>query len=224
MFEGFADAKATFFKKLAKHNDREWFGEHKEEYEEGWNGPMKTVLEEVRDKIDASFPHCELDEPKTFRIYRDVRFSKDKAPYKTHVGGLIPTRRTGRKITDVPMALYFHVGAEESFAAAGHYMMEPESLARFRKATADDKRGRELTGLLARLAKKGYAARAHEVLKRPPKGYDPEHPRAELLKWKGCIVRMPDLPNGILAKRDLVPWLVAASRATAPLVTWLALA
>ena len=224
MFEGFADADAKFFKKLAKHNDREWFGEHKEEYEEGWNGPMKMVLEEVRDKIDASYPHCELSEPKVFRIYRDVRFSKEKVPYKTHVGGLIPTHRTGRKITDVPMALYFHVGADESFAAAGHYMMEAESLGRFRNAVADEKRGKELASLLARLEKKGYAARAHEALKRPPKGFDPDHPRAALLKWKGCIVRMPNLPKGILAKRDLVPWLVAASKATAPLVTWLALA
>lgn len=223
MFEGFADADAKFFKRLAKNNNRDWFGEHKAEYEEGYAAPMKALLEEVRDKIDAAYPHCELADAKAFRIHRDVRFSKDKLPYKTHIGGLIPVQRTGKRVTDIPMALYFHVSPEESFAASGHYMMEPDSLGRFRKAVADD-RGKELAQIIAKLGKKGYRASAHESLKRPPKGFDPDHPRAEMLKWKGCIVRMPPLPKGVLAKRALVPWLVTACKTTAPLVSWLAFA
>ena len=99
-----------FFRLLAKNQSREWFQAHKAEFEEGWLSPMKDLLGEVRHAIDKGFPHCDLDDPKIFRIYRDVRFSKDKAPYKTHVGGLIPVKRSGRT-TEVPIALYFQVGS-----------------------------------------------------------------------------------------------------------------
>ncbi len=190
-FEGFADAKAEFFKKLAKKNERPWFVAHKAEFEEGWNAPMKLLLADVREAIDGAYPHCDLDEPKVFRIFRDVRFSKDKSPYKTHIGGYIPLRRAGKKATDAPMALYFHVGDKELFGGAGYYMMEPESLERFRSAVADDKRGKELEKLLAALVKKGFIVGEHEMLKRVPKGYEADHPRGDLLRRKGLVVTFP---------------------------------
>lgn len=91
-----------------------------------------------------------------FRRFRDVRFSKDKSPYKTHVAGRIPTTRSG-KVTEVPMALYVHVGEPNSFAAAGHYMMDPRALEKFRASVADSKRGAELDKLLKALPKKGWS-------------------------------------------------------------------
>jgi uncharacterized protein (TIGR02453 family) len=223
-FEGFADASARFFKSLAKKNEREWFLAHKSEFEEGWNAPMKLLLSDVRDAIDKAYPHCDLAEPKVFRVFRDVRFSKDKSPYKTHIGGFIPLARQGKRATDLPMALYFHVGATETFGAAGHYMMEPDSLERFRSAVADDKRGAELDKLLARLAKRGFPPDSHERLKRVPKGFDPDHPRADLLKRKGLVVSFPSLPAGLLAKPRLSQWLADACKTAAPLVEWLAFA
>jgi uncharacterized protein (TIGR02453 family) len=223
-FTGFADANAKFFKSLAKRNEREWFVAHKSEFEEGWNVPMKLLLSEVRDAIDGAYPHLDLAEPKIFRIFRDVRFSKDKSPYKTHIGGLLPLVRQGKKATDLPAALYFHVGATETFGAAGHYMMEPDSLDRFRAAVADDKRGAELDKLLARLDKKGFSADSHERYKRVPKGFDPDHPRAELLKRKGLIVNFPSVPAGLLEKPRLAQWLADACKTAAPLVEWLAFA
>src|SRR5260370_40969031 len=105
---------------------------------------MKLLLSEVREAIDGAYAHCDLDEPKVFRIFRDVRFSKDKSPYKTHLGGMIPLKRGGKKITDLPMALYFHVGAPTTFGAAGHYNMEPESLASLRAAADGDLRWKAL--------------------------------------------------------------------------------
>jgi uncharacterized protein (TIGR02453 family) len=223
-FEGFADDDGKFFRKLAKNNERTWFLEHKPEFDEGWNAPMKLLLAEVRDAIDASFAHCDLDEPKVFRIFRDVRFAKDKSPYKTHIGGFIPLKRSGKRTTDLPMALYFHVGAKEKFGAAGHYIMEPDSLARFRTAVADESRGKALVKLLASLAKKGFPADEHEGYQRVPKGFDPAHPRAELLKRKGLIVDFPALPAGILATPKLVRWLADGCKTAAPLVEWLAFA
>jgi len=223
-FAGFADSDAKFWKGLAKKNERAWFNAHKSEFEDGWNEPMKLLLADVRAAIDKSYRHIDLGEPKVFRVFRDVRFSKDKSPYKTHIGGFIPLERRGKKVTDLPMALYFQVGATEIFAAAGHYMMESESLTRFRSAVADDKRGRELTKLLASLAKAGFAASSHDALKRVPKGYDPEHPRANLLKAKGLIVTFPPVPKRLLTSPKLVPWLAAACKKTSSLVELLAFA
>jgi uncharacterized protein (TIGR02453 family) len=222
-FEGFADDGAKFFRALAKHQSRDWFQAHKTEFEEGWNGPMRQLLLEVRDAIDKTYRHCDLDAPKVFRIYRDVRFSKDKSPYKTHVGGVIPIKRAG-KMTEVPMALYLHVGQPHSFGAAGHYMMDPSALERFRKAVADPKRGRELDRILASLAKKGFSTESHDTYARVPKGYDPAHPRAEHLKRKGLHVGFPAIPKGLLAKPKLVPWLANQAKAAAPLVEWLVFA
>jgi uncharacterized protein (TIGR02453 family) len=222
-FQGFAD-EGTFFKRLARNNERPWFLEHKAEFEEGWNAPMKLLLAEVRASIDAAYKHCELDEPKVFRIFRDVRFAKDKSPYKTHIGAFIPLARSGKKVIDLPMALYFHVGAKERFGASGHYRLEPESLARFRTAVADEARGKELVKILRALAKKGFPTDTHEGFKRVPKGFDPEHPRADLLKRRGLVVEFPALPSALLVDAKLVKWLTGACKTAAPLVEWLTFA
>jgi len=222
-FQGFADAKAKFFEQLAKNQDRTWFQAHKAEFEAGWQAPMKELLAEVRAGVDSAYRHCDLDEPKQFRIFRDVRFGKDKSPYKTHVGGLIPTARRG-KVTEVPIALYVHVGQPNSFAAAGQYMMDARSLERYRVAVAEDKSGKELTKLLAALVKKGFVVRSHDSYKRMPKGYDVDHPRAEHLLRKGLTVGFPELPKGILVKPELSRWLVTHAKLAAPLVEWLTFA
>jgi len=222
-FTGFADAGAKFFQRLAKNQDREWFRAHKVEFEEGYQAPMKELLAEVRTGIDRAYKHCDLDEPKLFRIFRDVRFGKDKSPYKTHVGGLIPISRRG-KVTEVPMALYLHVGQPNSFAAAGHYMMDPRSLERYRAAVVDEKSGKELTKVLAALTKKGFIVRSYDSYKRMPKGYDVDHPRAEHLLRKGLTVGFPEFPKGILTSPKFSSWLVSQTKLAAPFVEWLTFA
>jgi len=221
-FEGFADDEGKFFRALAKKQSREWFQAHKEEFEAGWNGPMKLLVAELREAIDGHYPHCDLGDAKVFRIFRDVRFSKDKSPYKTHIGGYVPTKRSGAA-TGGPAALYVHVGTER-FGAAGHYMMDGPDLARFRAAVADDARGKELVKIIARLEKKGHTIETHEPAKRVPKGFDPEHPRAELLKYKGLVTTFPKFPKGLIAGRKLLAWLVDRSKEAAPLVEWLVFA
>src|SRR5262245_48210704 len=134
-FRGFADSKGAFFTRLAKNQDKEWFTAHKAEYETGWQAPMKLLLDGVRAKIDSAYPHLGLGESRVMRIYRDVRFSKDKSPYKTWMGGGVPlAQRKSSKLPEAPSALYFHVSPKECFGGAGMYMMDPTTLARFRKA------------------------------------------------------------------------------------------
>ena len=102
-------------------------------------------------------------------------------------------------------------------------MMLPPQLARFRAAVLDD-RGAELARILRKLRGAGYAVGAHEELKKVPRGLDEEHPRADLLRYKGLIVTFPALPPKLLVSRALVDWLVKRAAPAAPLVEWLAAA
>ena len=182
---------------------------------------MQALLGEVRERIDAFFPQHPLASPKIFRIYRDVRFAKDKSPYKTHIGGYIGIDGAGQG-PSAPAALYVHLGASEVFVASGQYMMDGPQLARFREAVLDDRQGRALGALLAKLDRAGFAVGSHDTMKRVPRGLDPAHPRADLLRRKGLIVTFPTPPRPLLVKPGLVDWLVGHAKRTAPLVAWLA--
>jgi uncharacterized protein (TIGR02453 family) len=220
-FEGFADREARFFVALARNQRRDWFEAHRAEYEQGWLAPMKALLAEVRERVEPLFAEDALLPPKVFRIHRDVRFSKDKSPYKTHIGGYLALEGSGNG-PSAQAALYLHIGAGELFVAAGQYMMDGGQLARFRAAVADDRRGAALAKLLRSLTRAGYGVGSHETLQRVPRGFDPEHPRADLLKRKGLIVSYPDPPRALLTSRKLVDWLVIRTKRAVPVVEWLA--
>jgi uncharacterized protein (TIGR02453 family) len=220
-FDGFADAERRFFRNLARNQRRDWWEGHRGEYEAGWLAPMRALLDEVRERIEPVFPRQPLAAPKVFRIHRDVRFSKDKSPYKTHIGGYIGIEGAGAG-PSAPAPLYLHLGADELFACAGHYMMDGAQLARYRAAVADDRTGPALAGLLAPLVKAGFQLGSHDTLQKTPRGFDPAHPRADLLRRKGLMVTFPALPAGLLTSRRLLDWLVRHVRRAAPLVEWLA--
>jgi uncharacterized protein (TIGR02453 family) len=218
-FGGFPDTKRAFWKALARNGNREWFQANKERYERDWAAPMLELLTLLREAIDADYPYCDLDEPKVFRIHRDVRFGTDKTPFKDHIAGRIPVKRSGG-VLETPLALYLHLGAE-CFAAAGQYVIPPEQLGRVREAIVDPVRGKELAAILAKLDKRGFTLGAKERLARVPRGFPADHPRAELLKLKGLMMRFPPMPPfGGTSGKDLVRWLRAESKAVAALVEW----
>lgn len=225
-FEGFASL--DFFRELAKRQSRDWFQKHKAAYEQGFVKPMKALLGEAAVRLDRAYPDCEIDEPKVFRIHRDVRFSKDKSPYKTHVAGMLAIRSgSGEKATSTPAALYVHVGfdadakKEERESGAGLYHMDPSQLVRYRAAAIDPKKGAELGSIVRKLEKAKMRFVAAESLKRPPPGVDPEHPHAELLKLKGLVAMFPSMPASLVRKRALLDWVVAQAKLAAPMVRWL---
>jgi uncharacterized protein (TIGR02453 family) len=220
-FEGFADVDRRFFRALARKQRRDWFEAHRREYEDGWLRPMRALLTEMRERIDPLYPRQPLADPKVFRIHRDVRFSKDKSPYKTHIGGYLGIEGSAPG-PSAPAPLYIHLGASELFVCAGHYMMDGPQLARFRTAVLDDRRGEALARMLAALARAGFAIGSHDQLQRVPRGVDPAHPRADLLRRKGLIVTFPALPPALLVSRRLLEWLSRHVRRTAPVVEWLA--
>jgi uncharacterized protein (TIGR02453 family) len=219
-FEGFADVRASFFRALAKHQSRDWFTAHRGEYESGWLEPMHALLGELSERIEGLFPRRQLGEPKVFRIFRDVRFSRDKSPYKTHVAGAIPLGGSG-VVPGGPAAIYVHLGTDV-YVGAGHYSLDPAQLERYRAAVLDERRGAELARITARLTKAGFTLGAYETLKKAPRGVDPAHPRVALLKQKGLVTGFPDLPTELITSRALIPWLLKGAKQTAPLVEWLA--
>lgn len=219
-FTGFDPAGDAFFRELARRQDREWFHAHKADYDALWVRPFTALLSEVARKIEPAYEDCELVPPKVFRIHRDVRFARDKEPYKTHIGGFVAVARAADAISR-PAAFYLQLGSEE-FGGAGVYVFEPASLARYRERVLDDRTGSELSTLMQKLTRAGYVAGGRELLKTPPRGIDPHHPRVELLKHKGLIVTFPAIPPDLKASAKLVDWAVKHARAAAPLVRWLA--
>jgi uncharacterized protein (TIGR02453 family) len=222
-FRGFPDARGDFFLSLALQNDRDWFNRHRAEYEQGWAAPMASLLAEVHDGLRRAYGKRAPGHPKVFRINRDVRFSKDKTPYKTHVAGWIPLE-TGQPTSPgaTPAAIYLHLGVDDRMAGSGCWMLEPDALKRYRAAVLDPKRGATLARLLKPLVADGFTVSSAEALVRVPAGVDADHPRADLLRMKGLVVAPADVPKKLLTRPGLKDWLVEQARAAAPVVGWLA--
>ena len=214
-FTGFDRDAIQFLHELTAEMNREWFEANKPRYQARWVEPLTALLGDVRERLAKAYAPIKLGPPKLFRIYRDTRFSKDKSPYKTHVAGMIPVR-------EGCTALYLHVGTDEEFVGVGTYYFEDAQLPRWRKLVAADKTGKEIAGIVGKLRKAGYQVGGHEDYKKVPKGFAPDHPRAELLKMRGLTGGFPAIPKGLLHKPALADWLALHGKATAPLVSWLA--
>jgi uncharacterized protein (TIGR02453 family) len=218
-FRGFEPSAMQFWHELAAEMSRDWFALHKQRYQELWVAPMTALLESVARPLARRYRPLQLGEPKTLRIYRDVRFSHDKTPYKTHIAGVI--RLAGKPIGEVGnAALYLHLGLDEEYVGVGCYTFDAAKLARWRKAVVGAP-GTALLAILATLRKAGYAPEGHDDYKRVPRGFAPDHPRAALLVHRGLICPFPEIPRGLVHRPGFVDWLVQHARATAPLVIWL---
>jgi uncharacterized protein (TIGR02453 family) len=175
-FDGFPAEGFEFFAELAKHNDRAWLQEHKDVYERACREPMRLLITELGGDIAKS---------RMTRINRDTRFSRDKAPYRTHIA-------VGVK------GNYINLSATGLYVGTGFYKPEPPVLGRFRDAIDDKSTGPRLEKIIKSLRAKGYDVDTHERLKSTPRGYAADHPRIELL-------RMKDIFGGKTFTRE--PWL-----------------
>jgi uncharacterized protein (TIGR02453 family) len=218
-FTGFPASATQFWHELASEMSKEWFVANKQRYETEWVAPMTALLGEVARGLAPVYKPLKLSPPKVMRIYRDVRFSNDKTPYKTHIGAVITV--AGKAVGEGGnAALYVHLGLDEEFVGVGCYQFDAGKLASWRKGVAG-KPGEELQRLVGKLRKAGYEAGGHDDYKKVPKGFAPDHPRAELLKMKGLTGGFPEIPRGLIGKPGLAGWLVKHGKAMAPLVTWL---
>lgn len=219
MFTGFSRMAPGFFHELQVEMNRDWFLANKARYETAWVQPMTALLDDVARRLAPAYKPLRLAEPKVMRIHRDVRFSKDKAPYKTHIGAVITL--AGKKLGEGGnAALYVHLGVDEELVGVGTYMFDAERLARWRKAVAG-KQGVALATLIAKLRKAGYEVGGHDDYKKVPRGFAEDHPRAELLKMRGLTGGPGDIPRGMLHEAAFADWLVEHGKRLAPLVRWL---
>jgi len=164
-FTGWKGDFQGFFVGLKLNNSKAYFDAHRKQYDEEVKGPMVALLAD----LEPEFGAAHLSRPN-----RDIRFAADKSPYKTNI--YADSREGG----------YVALDSDNLTAAGGRYMVDGEQLARFRKAVAADRTGKELAAIVAALQKKGYEIGGQE-LKRVPSPYPQDHPRAELLKHKRLI-------------------------------------
>jgi uncharacterized protein (TIGR02453 family) len=218
-FTGFDRAAMQFWHELASEMNRDWFVANKDRYEALWVTPMIALLTDVGRRIAPAYRPLTLGPPKVLRIYRDVRFSNDKTPYKTHIGAVITV--AGKAVGEGGnAAMYLHFGIEEELVGVGCYRFDGDKLRAWRKAVAG-KAGAALVPVIAKLRKAGYAVGGHDDYKKVPTGFAADHPRADLLKRKGLTGGFPEIPAGLFHKAELADWLVKHGKAMAPLVIWL---
>ena len=180
-----------FFKKLQKNNNREWFTEHKLEFK-AIEAEVKQVYNEIYNRLNS---HDEIDKLKLFRIYRDVRFSKDKTPYKTHFGGSFH-----RKKPELRGGYYLHIAPNnESFLATGFWQPNPADLLRMRKEfEMDSDEMREIIN--NKNFKSVWGELEGDEVKTAPKGFNKEDKNIDLIKKKQYIFTKKFTDKEILSK------------------------
>jgi uncharacterized protein (TIGR02453 family) len=165
-FEGFPDEGLVFYEGLEADNSKTYWTRHKADYDTHVRLPLQALLDELAPEFGTA---------KIFRPYRDVRFSADKAPYKTQMGAQLAGGG------------YLQLSADGLAAGLGTYVMAKDQLERFRAAVDDERTGTELEAVVAEVQAKDIEVTGREVLKTAPRGYPKDHPRIELLRHKSLI-------------------------------------
>ena len=176
-FPGFRAEGLQFLSDLARNNDRDWFKPRKQTFDDELQWPFRCLVADFARRAPAAgLPLTGDPKRSLFRIYRDTRFSKNKRPYKTHVGAVL-SRSGGRKD---PGALYVHVEPGASFIAGGYWRPENDLLRRWRtRMAAQPARFLEM---IETLEASGYAVSVRESLKRMPRGFEAES-ESDLADW-----------------------------------------
>ena len=198
-FRGWRAEAIEFFEGLEADNSKSYWQAHKTVYEQEVRAPMEGLLAELEPTYGDG---------KIFRPYRDVRFSADKSPYKTNIAATI-----GRR--------YVQLNADAFGVGCGRWEMSSEDLERYREAVDDDRSGRELVKLVEAASTAGLEISGHEVLKTAPRGYPKDHPRIELLRYKG-LIGWREWPVGQwLGTKRVKDRVIEVFDASAPLDAWL---
>ncbi len=199
-FTGIPLAALDFYEDLENDNTKAFWTAHKDTYDDAVRAPLEALAAELS---------TEFGTPKFFRPYRDVRFSKDKTPYKTHQGMWFGET-----------AHYVQVSAAGLFVAGGYWDTGSAQVDRMRRGVADDVAGAALARALAALTKAKLEFGGHQ-LSRVPSGYDKDHPRAELLRYKTMTATREFGSPAWLSTARARTEIVKSWRAMEPLISWL---
>jgi uncharacterized protein (TIGR02453 family) len=198
-FRGWPEEALEFFERLELDNSKTYWQQNKERYERLVRAPMEALLEELAP---------EWGEGKIFRPYRDIRFSADKSPYTTNIAATLGEG-------------YVQLSADGLGAGSGMYMLATDQLERYREAVDDERSGAALETIVEKAKVAGLTVTGHDVLKTAPKGYAKDHPRIELLRYKGLITWREWPPAAWLGTRRAKDRVVEFLRQSKPLNAWL---
>lgn len=216
---GFPAETFEFLNGVAAHNDKAWFEAHRDLYEAGYVAPARAFVEVLGPRLRKLSPGVQFA-PKVngslSRINRDIRFSKDKSPYKTHLD--LWFWHGDKRGWDCP-GFYFRLTSDRVFIGVGMHMMPKDMLARFRDAVVDDKTGKSLEAAVGKVVAAGYTIN-EPTRKRVPQGYPADHPRAEFLKRDGLNAGT-ELPAEAAREPDFADICVAHFKGCWPVGQWL---
>jgi uncharacterized protein (TIGR02453 family) len=218
-FVGMPDEGLAFLEDLEERNTREFFDANKAVFREQVQAPFAALVEAAAARLRRSVP--DLGPPKIFRIYRDLRFSRDKTPYKTSMSASVPLapREEGGG-PGVATGFYVNVGPAGLYTASGLYHPDRADLQRVRAAIADPDTGPELEAVLRRAAAKGLEPWL-DPLQRMPRPWPPDHPRAGLLKARSLVLNRQHDRAPWLQTAELLDHLLADWKAMIPFNRWL---
>lgn len=202
-----------FLETLKKNNNREWFTENKGWYERA-KADFELVVAQLIQAISEFQPELKYLEPKkcVFRIYRDVRFSLDKSPYKTNFGAVFRLRTPERT-----SGYYFHVDPDEIFLSCGHYMLTPDQLKKVRRGIYSDfDTFQDILNNKSFKKEIGDLYRDDDALQRVPNGFDKNHPTAEYMKLKHFYV-VKNISQEQLLSKDFVQYAAKVYKQMKPL-------
>jgi uncharacterized protein (TIGR02453 family) len=218
----FSPAALRFFRQLSAHNDKQWFEAHRAEYEHEVREPMRSLIEDLDARFTRFAPEIGGDPKRSmFRINRDIRFSKNKSPYKTNAGCWFHHRsasgRVGGEAGEGSAGFYFHFEPAKSFVGAGIWMPPRPLLNRLRDAIAEDPK--PFVRATRSLPKRFGGLDDSAVLKRMPRGYSEEHPAAQWLRYQSFTSGRP-LTDTQVTSAKLPTLLAGEFEALLPLVRW----
>ncbi len=220
-FVGFGHGATGFLHDLARNNVKDWFVENKERYERELVEPARRFVMALGARLHPSAPGI-VAEPRIngsiFRIYRDTRFSKDKTPYKTHLG-IFLWEGAGKKMES--SGFYFHLEESGLMLGTGIHCFSKPLLDAYRQEVVHPKHGPALVAAIGEVAAAGDYAIGGEHYKRVPRGFDAEHPHAELLKYNGLWVSWNGPVPASLTSARLVEFVARRYEAMLPVHRWL---
>ena len=218
-FTGIPKSGLAFLRDLRANNHKEWFEAHRAVWDDELLPAMIAACAELHARLSKLMPALVLL-PRVggsvFRLNRDIRFSKDKSPYKTNAAALM---WEGAEKFSSP-GVYLHISPDQVIFGGGLYAFEEAQLDRYRKLVTNERSGEELAAALAKAKKAGLAPEGEKLVK-PPRGISPEHPRAELSKHKGLAVGGAQTPGAWVHTPEFLDRAEAAAKAYAPLHAWL---
>ena len=223
-FTRFRPAALTFFRELSRHNERVWFEAHRHVYDAEVLLPLRALVEEMDDRLAGLAPELVGDPKRSiFRIHRDVRFSRDKSPYKTNAACWFYHRDAGRGVGSSAhggAGLYFQLGPNACMVGGGIWMPPRDELRTLREAIARGPRTFERT-LVAPAFRRTYGTLDKEaMLTRLPRGFAPDHPAGTWLRYQSFTASR-SLSHGEVTGATLPRLLAAHFKALIPLVRWL---